>query len=679
MKEAALLKASPVFDQAWYEQEAGRSFSGLGEAVADYRKQGAALQLSPHPLFEPTTVSDPTSGLTPVGDYLTSHRHWPSPHPGWDVEAYLRRQPEAARHEHGPLGHLAERLTDETVLDLRGLAGPTQVRWGAAQAWRDVALSWTAHQRLILPMYSAKVPDDSALRELAPVMPSPETLVSIVIPTWNRSGLLRRALASVRDQTWSHWEALVVDDGSEDDTREVVGALAAEDPRIRLVARPHEGVCAARNAGLAAARGGFVAFLDSDNEWKPGFLDTMLRVMVARGLDAGYGSLMVVTKEGPRYRNKQVTPEVLGFRNHVDMNVLVVRSALMQRIGGFDTALPRAVDYDLVLRIADAADLVYIPVVGVLYDRSGSDRISVSHPSAWSDYVRLRHRMDWDRLELLERDQHLVSVVVPCFERPEVLLEQLRMVSEALTGRRWEAVVVDATTGRQAAGLLAAVVTTGPVHYERLPRPVSFAFAADSGFRRTTGSTLLVLGSADVPEVDALRLLVAYAEEQTSPFVGQPVTVDQAGVVVTAGAAIGDGQQLPGGLLAGEQLGDLGSAPLGLSAPDGRTFVVRADDFTRLRGLDVLLHNELELADLGLRLRAMDPEAAIDLLPAARVRQVVPIPKGTRAAASRLIFTERHGKLPLTPEDAWSRLAVRATGWQTTDWPYAVRAQLEPR
>jgi glycosyltransferase involved in cell wall biosynthesis/SAM-dependent methyltransferase len=676
--EAALLKASPVFDLGWYEQEAGRTFSGIDEAVAHYRTEGAARQLSPHPLFDPAVVDRPANGITPVGSYLTSRPgEWPVPHPGWDVAAYLRREPGAARHQDGPLGHLAERLTDTTALDVRGLADPTQVPWGEAEAWRDLALTWTAQQRLVLPPYASEPPDDSALNGLPPVEHTPETLVSIVIPTWNRSALLRRALASVRDQTWSHWEAVVVNDGSEDDTRAVVAALAEEDPRIRLVNRPHEGVCAARNAGLAAARGGFIAFLDSDNEWKPDFLKAMVGAMTARGLDAAYGALMLVTNNGPRYRSNHVTAEILQISPHVDLNVLVVRSALMQRIGGFDTALPRAVDYDLVLRLADVADLAYVPVVATLYDSSGADRISARHPFGWTDYVKLRHRMDWDRVAALERDDNLVSVVVPCFARPDVLLEQLRTVREALDGRPWQAVVVDATTGRQAAGLLAAVVTTEPVHYVRLPRPVSFAFAADVGFKEATGSTLVVLGSAEVPEVGALRQLVAYADSQTSPFVAQPVTVDPSGVVVTAGAAVGADQQLPGALLARRRLGDVGSVPLGLSAPDGRTFVIRAADFARLRGLDPLLHNELELADLGLRLRAMDPDAVVDLLPAARVRQVVRTAKSKRSEASRQVFSERHGILPPTPEGTWARLGVRATGWKSTEWPHAVRAVLQ--
>ena len=142
--------------------------------------------------------------------------------------------------------------------------------------------------------------------------------------------------------------------------------------------------------------------------------------------------------------------------------------------------------------------------------------------------------MDWGRLERLQRDEDLVSVVLQCSERPELVLEQLRAVREALTGRRWEAVVVDTTSNRQAAAILAAVVTTEPVHYERIPMRVSFAFATDIGFGQTTGATLLVLGNGEVPQVDALRQLVGYAEGRTTAYIAQPVTVDESGAVVTA-------------------------------------------------------------------------------------------------------------------------------------------------
>ena len=91
-------------------------------------------------------------------------------------------------------------------------------------------------------------------------------LISIVMPTYNRADTIQRAITSVRAQSWSDWELIVVDDGSTDDTTSRLGGL---DPRIRLLWQENKGVTAARNTGLAAAKGELVAFLDSDDEWLP--------------------------------------------------------------------------------------------------------------------------------------------------------------------------------------------------------------------------------------------------------------------------------------------------------------------------------------------------------------------------------------------------------------------------
>jgi glycosyltransferase involved in cell wall biosynthesis len=91
-------------------------------------------------------------------------------------------------------------------------------------------------------------------------------LVSIVMPTYNRADTIQRAIASIRAQSWSNWDLIVVDDGSTDDT---TLRLTGLDPRIRLLRQENQGVTAARNTGLAAVKGELVAFLDSDDEWLP--------------------------------------------------------------------------------------------------------------------------------------------------------------------------------------------------------------------------------------------------------------------------------------------------------------------------------------------------------------------------------------------------------------------------
>lgn len=102
--------------------------------------------------------------------------------------------------------------------------------------------------------------------------------VSIVMPTYNRVDVIGRAVASVILQTWQDWELIIVDDGSSDGT---VQRLEGLDPRIRLIRQPNQGVATARNTALAAAQGRYIAFLDSDDEWLPQFLELTVSFLLA--------------------------------------------------------------------------------------------------------------------------------------------------------------------------------------------------------------------------------------------------------------------------------------------------------------------------------------------------------------------------------------------------------------
>jgi glycosyltransferase involved in cell wall biosynthesis len=106
--------------------------------------------------------------------------------------------------------------------------------------------------------------------------------ISVVIPTYDRRALLMEAVESVRAQTFAGWELLVADDGSTDGSADAVEAL--HDPRIRVLRLPHAGqAAAARNAGVRAARGEWVAFLDSDDVWAPHKLAVQLDLTRAAG------------------------------------------------------------------------------------------------------------------------------------------------------------------------------------------------------------------------------------------------------------------------------------------------------------------------------------------------------------------------------------------------------------
>ncbi len=107
-----------------------------------------------------------------------------------------------------------------------------------------------------------------------------DLLVSIILTTWNRAALLPRAIASVQAQTYEHWELIVVDDGSTDETGQLLASISASDKRIHTFHHPNMGPARSRNAGMRLAKGDIVTFLDSDDEYAPEHLAIRVKLFL---------------------------------------------------------------------------------------------------------------------------------------------------------------------------------------------------------------------------------------------------------------------------------------------------------------------------------------------------------------------------------------------------------------
>jgi teichuronic acid biosynthesis glycosyltransferase TuaG len=126
-------------------------------------------------------------------------------------------------------------------------------------------------------------------------------LVSVIMPVYNASAWLRRGVESVLQQTHGDLELIAVDDGSRDDSPAILDAYAHADSRVRVHRQPaNGGVAAARNAGIATARGDFIAFLDADDWWQPGKLELQLAGLRASGATISYTSYWRVAEDGRR-------------------------------------------------------------------------------------------------------------------------------------------------------------------------------------------------------------------------------------------------------------------------------------------------------------------------------------------------------------------------------------------
>jgi glycosyltransferase involved in cell wall biosynthesis len=180
-------------------------------------------------------------------------------------------------------------------------------------------------------------------------------LVSVIIPTYNRADLVRQAVASVQAQTCRDFEIVVVDDGGSDGT----GAVLSAAPDLRLLRHTRRrGVSAARNTGIDAARGRWLAFLDSDDLWLP---DKLARQIC--WLEGHPESLICQTDEtwvrrGVRVNKPATHRKVAGriflpslTRCMISPSAVILHRRLLADHGGFDATLPAAEDYDLWLRL----------------------------------------------------------------------------------------------------------------------------------------------------------------------------------------------------------------------------------------------------------------------------------------------------------------------------------------
>lgn len=243
-------------------------------------------------------------------------------------------------------------------------------------------------------------------------------LVSVIIPTHNRAIRVSRAIDSALAQTHTTVEVIVIDDGSTDDTEEWVGARYGDDPRVRYLKRPNGGPAAARNTGLEAASGAYIAFLDSDDEWLPWKLefqlgclqhspsagmtwtdmaavdadgvpvaDRYLRRMYRhyseiRLTDAFDSSLIVPAGMAPgspsaRVWLGRIFPMMLGG-NLVHTSTALLTASRAAAVGGFDESLrTTGEDFDYHLRTCAAGPVAFADVPTTVYRVGAPDQLTL--------------------------------------------------------------------------------------------------------------------------------------------------------------------------------------------------------------------------------------------------------------------------------------------------------------
>ena len=242
--------------------------------------------------------------------------------------------------------------------------------------------------------------------------------VSVILPTQNRAEMLKRAVKSVLAQTYQDLELMIVDDGSTDDTDEVIASF--QDPRIRVVRHQKaRGASAARNTGVAHSYGELIAFLDDDDEWLPTKLEKQEPVLMQAPKTVGlvycwmdyFKGDKLIGEHHPELRG-HVFSQVLDRQRLGGCPTLLVRREVVDDVGGFDESLPRGNDGDFIRRVCRHYEVDYVPEVLVKVHMGHSGRISGSsaqdlHNAITGGKTKLR-KFGWELKTLPEAHTNIL-------------------------------------------------------------------------------------------------------------------------------------------------------------------------------------------------------------------------------------------------------------------------------
>lgn len=210
------------------------------------------------------------------------------------------------------------------------------------------------------------------------------SLISVIVPVYNGGETIKETIESVLNQTFSNLELIIIDDGSQDSTLNIISNI--KDSRLKVFSYQNAGVAISRNRGIQKAGGKFIAFLDADDLWTSDKLEAQLKALQSNPQAAvAYSWVDYINAEGEFLHNgNHITINGNAYKQMLVENILengsnpLVRRDALIKVGDFDQSLTPAEDWDMWLRLAACYDFVTVPYPQILYrtlSSSGSSNV----------------------------------------------------------------------------------------------------------------------------------------------------------------------------------------------------------------------------------------------------------------------------------------------------------------
>jgi len=363
-------------------------------------------------------------------------------------------------------------------------------------------------------------------------------LVTVVIPNYNYENYVGEAIDSVRDQTHTNLECLIVDDGSSDASLSVIREHIEGDPRCRVIAKENSGVADTRNLGAMSGIGAYITFLDADDRMRPHCLEKLLQGFSSRSIGISYGKLSMIGPDGVGGGGPGPWPGICNVegqvnkRNQVPSCCMIRRDAFL-RAGGIRSHSIPAEDAEFWTRIILAGFDGVLATDEVVYDyrlhqESATSKIRKSEKREpdWMRWLPIKYdgahlpfavltRPKLESHPVIEYDQPVVSIIIPCGEAHKSLLDDALDSVGAQSDPRWECIVIDDTDeGNLKDWGIVPYITRYPwVTWLRAPKRGNVSTSRNFGVSQSKGNWLCFLDADDFLEPLFLENLLSLAAQ----------------------------------------------------------------------------------------------------------------------------------------------------------------------
>lgn len=347
-------------------------------------------------------------------------------------------------------------------------------------------------------------------RICADIKGDPPVKVSVVMPTYNRAGYLKEAVDSILAQTISDWELILIDDGSTDDTRESVESY--KDRRIKYYNFGHNGIAFSRNIGNLLSRGEIIVVADSDDVNLPDRLEVTCQEMEKSNADMIYSSMFHFDNSG----KKELVPshpfsgEKLKDGNFIYHPTVAYRRDVAMKCP-YAEDLEMVEDYHMYLQAAEEGYRFHQIEKPLVMHRIHDEQISSARSEEMAEiHRRIVDSAEGKMKEERKGDNPLVSVIVPTYNRPDMLRKALMSVLSQ-TYQNIEIIVVN-DAGMDVQEVVDSLNTAGKIVYIQHEENRGLPAARNTGIKRATGKYIAYLDDDDIYYPNHLEKLVNFLE-----------------------------------------------------------------------------------------------------------------------------------------------------------------------